>query len=147
MKKTFKLLNYVAVLFIAITSCHKDHGNYVAPSPPMVITVIDTLPGKEFSFSDLTWDYSLDDWELCLYIGNRADLFRFDRLMEVSVKSVTDSNWVIAQRSFNPSSFSGYTYGIDREKLYVYPYPYINRAYGNNNQLAGSKASVKVKFL
>lgn len=146
MKKTFKLLNYVAVLFIAITSCNKDHGNYVAPPPPTVITVIDTLPGKEFSFSDLTWDYSLDDLELCLYIGTRADLFRFDRLMEVSVKSVTDSNWVIAQRSFNPSSFSGYTYGIDREKLYVYPYPYINRVYGNN-QLAGSKASVKVKFL
>jgi len=143
MKRTPQLLNYVAVLFIAITSCHKDHGNYVTPPPP---TVIDTLAGKEFSFSDLTWDYSLDDLELCLYIGNRADLFRFDRLMEVSVKSVTDSNWVIVQRSFNPSSFSGYTYGIDREKLYVYPYPYINRVYGNN-QLAGSKASVKVKFL
>ena len=143
MKKTPQLLNYVAVLFIAITSCHKDHGNYVTPPPPIVI---DTLPGKEFSFSDLTWDYWFDNFELCIDIGNRADLFRFDRLMEVSVKSVTDSNWVIAQRSFNPSSFSGYTYGIDREKLYVYPYPYINRVYGNN-QLAGSKASVKVKFL
>ena len=146
MKKTFQFLNYVAVLFIVITSCHKAHENsnrYVAPPP---VPVIDTLQGKEFSFSNLTWDYSLDDWELGLYIGNRADLFRFDRLMEVSVKSVTDSNWVIAQRSFNPSSFSGYRYGIDREKLYVYPYPYINRSDGNN-QLAGSKANVKVKFL
>ena len=144
MKKTFQLLNYVAVLFIVFTSCHKGQENtngYVAPPPQ---PAIDTLQGKEFSFSDLTWDYSLDDLELCIYIGNRADLFRFDRLMEVSVKSVTDSNWVIAQRSFN--SNSGYLYGINREQLYVYPYPYINRSTGNT-QLTGSKASLKVKFL
>src|SRR6188768_168838 len=119
MKKTPQLLNCVAVLFIAITSCHKDHGNYVTPPTP---TVIDTLPGKEFSFSDLTWDYWFDNFELCIDVGNRADLFRVDRLMEVSVKSTTDSTWVIAQRSFNPNSNSGYLYEINRDHLYVYPY-------------------------
>ena len=143
MKKTPQLLNCMAVLFIAITSCHKDHGNYVTPPTP---TVIDTLPGKEFSFSDLTWDYWFDNFELCIDVGNRADLFRVDRLMEVSVKSTTDSTWVIAQRSFNPNSNSGYLYEFHREHLYVYPYPFINRSSGNT-QFTGSKASLKVKFL
>jgi hypothetical protein len=42
----------VAALFIAITSCHKENNNGYVATP-----VIDTLRGKEFSFSDLTWEY------------------------------------------------------------------------------------------
>jgi len=45
MKKIFQLLNCVAALFIAITSCHKENNNGYVATP-----VIDTLQGKEFSF-------------------------------------------------------------------------------------------------
>ena len=149
MKDTFQLLNYVAVLLIAITSCHKAQENtngYVAPPP---LTVIDTLRGKEFIFSDLTWDYWLDSFgEVYIDIENRA-LFRNDRLVEVSVKSVTDSTWVAAHR-YNLDLYFGYYVGylfsIERGHLYVLPFPYIYRISGNT-QLAGSKASLKVKFL
>ncbi len=140
-----QILSIALANFIMFSmSCKKTELgiNTGISTPPPAIT--DTLSGKEFSFSDLTWYYWLDDFdELYVSIETRPDLFSHDRAVEVSVKSITDSAWIAAQK--NPPISSGYVYSIYLGGLYVLPYPYIFRSSGNT-QLDGSKVSLKVRF-
>jgi hypothetical protein len=145
-----QILNLITTtLFIATTaliSCSKNPDTYpTSSSSPPPPTIIDTLSGKEFNFSNLTWDYWLDDFdELYVSIENRPDLFNRDRTVEVSVKSITDSVWISAQK-YNATISPEYVYSIYLGRLYVFPYPYIY-PWSGNTQLAGSLVSLKVRF-
>jgi hypothetical protein len=146
MKQILFIATILLITTNALISCSKNPGTYstVSSSPPPP-TITDTLSGKEFSFSDLAWDYWLDDFnELYTSIENRPDLFSHDRLMVVSVKSVTDSTWITALK-YNHITSPGYVYSIYKGGLYVLPYPYVYP--GSGNTLVGTKASLKVRFL
>jgi hypothetical protein len=141
------MLPILLIVATAIISCSKDPGNYptsLSSPPPPPLPIIDTLSGKEFNFSGLRWDYWLDDFdELYVSIENRPDLFSRDRAVEISVKSITDSTWITAQK--DPIISSQYVYSIYLGRLYLFPYPFIYRSSGNT-QLAGSLVSLKVRF-
>jgi len=123
-----------------LISCRKNPGNNSTLQPA---TITDTLSGKEFTFSGLTWNYWLDNFnELSISIENRPDFFGTNRTLEVFVKSVFDTAWIPAHSNVTP----GYTYGIVFSRhLYVSPYPYI-QPWSADTQLAGTKASLKIRF-
>jgi hypothetical protein len=132
-----------SILLITTTtliSCSKDPGNNSTTQPP---AITDTLSGKEFTFSGLIWNYWLDSFnELSISIENRPDFFGTNRTLEVFVKSVLDTAWIPAHTNVIP----GYTYGIVYSRhLYVSPYPYI-QPWSANTQLAGTRASLKIRF-
>ena len=144
MKKKFQLLNCVAALFIAITSCHKENNNGYVATP-----VIDTLRGKEFSFSDLTWEYynsgaGSPSWdEIYLITPARPELFYNRNLnAEVFLKFDTAANWVEVKSDgqYNPILPLQYLYITYSPHLVINVWPL-------NFQLVGRKASIKVKFL
>lgn len=143
-----KLNVTISILLIIITtllSCSKKsaEASFGTSSTPPTIT--DTLTGKEFTFSDLTWNYWIDNYnELHISIQNRPDLFTLDRIDELFVKSVSDTAWIKAEKT-NPYLSVGYNYFIYVRGLYVFPYPYI-QPWSANNQLAGTKASIKFRF-
>lgn len=149
MKTKLKIATCI-VIPILLLSCSKEQvaapGASVTPIRPQPI---DTLGGKEFIFSDLTWNYWLDDFnELYTSVVNRPDLFnkRPPNEIYVYVKSVTDTGWVAAQL-FNISSLSnGYAYNVYLGSLYVFPYPLIFPG-SPGIQQEGSKVVLKIKFL
>jgi len=133
-----------SILLITTTtliSCGKDPGNNSTSQPP---TITDTLKGKEFTFPGLTWNYWLDSFnELTISIENRPDFFGTNRTFEVFVKNVADTAWTQVLPNLTP----GYIYGISYQRnLHVSPYPYI-QPWSADTQLAGTKASLKIRFL
>ena len=137
----------IGIIFFA--SCSKDspvnNTSYNNPPPPSLPPVTDSLTGREFIFSDLIWDYD-NDGAGNLYVGieNRPDLFRADRAVEVSVRSDINNTWVAAEKFHYPNA-PGYVYSIYLRSLFVFPSPHI--FYSSGTQLAGTKVSLKVKFL
>lgn len=140
---TFALL----IVTIAMISCSKNAAEDPITTAPPPQTA-DTLSGKEFIFSDVLWDYWLDDFnELYGRIADRPDLFsNSKRAVDVYVKNVTDTAWVSVQRYDDPNLSTGYRYNIFNRGLIVLPYPDIYPSSGNT-QLPGTKFSLKVRFL
>ena len=137
-----------SILLITTTtliSCGKGPGNNSASQPPILPpTITDTLKGKEFTFTGLTWNYWLDSFnELTISIENRPDFFGMNWPLEVFVKNVADTAWI----QVHPNVTPGYIYGISYQRnLHVSPYPYIH-PWSADTQLAGTKASLKIRFL
>jgi hypothetical protein len=147
------ILKFAACILLITTatliSCSKNNPvnntSYNNPPPPSLPPVTDSLTGREFIFSDLIWDYD-NDGAGNLYVGieNRPDLFRADRAVEVSVRSDINNTWVGAEKFHYPNA-PGYVYSIYLGSLIVFPSPHI--FFWSGTQLAGTKVSLKVKFL
>ena len=154
MKSTRKFAAFILLTgIIFFASCSKDspvnNTSYNNPPPPPLpppSLPTDSLKGREFIFSDLIWEYDYDG-AANLYIGveNRPDLFSSDRPVEVSLKPIGDTMWIAAEKFHYPNA-PGYVYSIYSKSLFVFPSPHIF-PWSGNTQLAGTKVSLKVKFL
>jgi len=154
MKMRLQPLSYSIVLFITITSCHKnqEHNNgygYVAPPPqpkpsnfPPII--IDSLSGRTIQFDSLTWNTVYDDAMerdfTLVTTPPRPDLFSIYRQFEVSLKLETSTDWFYVQRNYiySPNDF-----------YYWYYSNLITLRILTNNEtpdLVGKKVTVRVKF-
>ncbi|MEO6000560.1 MAG: hypothetical protein ABIN89_27190 [Chitinophagaceae bacterium] len=122
-----------------------DNGGLSARDTVQII-VTDSLPGREFVFSDLIWDYDYDGaGNLYIGIENMPELFSSDRLVEVSLKRSGDNIWIAAEKFHYPNT-PGYVYSIYSQSLFVFFSPHIF-PWSGNTQLAGTKVSLRVKFL
>jgi hypothetical protein len=140
MKSLLKLTNYFLLLVVIIfASCKKEktlHANVPLYQPA---SIIDPLRGQEFFFNDLTWEIDADGTGLVIVsTPNQPIYFSPDRSMEVSIKLDTSAIWISVPKASSSNGYE-YLYGINLGYLFVYNMP-------SNNQLAGTKVSIRVKF-
>ena len=158
MKSILRFFVYILLIGLAFVSCSKNspanNTRNIYPSPvPRQAQPLSSAPlfnnslrGQEFIFYDLVWNYDVDG-AANLYIGieNRPDLFSQDWAIEVSLKPEDNNNWIAAEKFHYPNS-PGYVYSIYSNGLFIFHSPHIF-PWSANNQLAGTKVSVKVKFI
>jgi hypothetical protein len=154
MKMRLQLLSYAIILFIIVTSCHKELENkngygYTAPPPPprtsnLPPIIIDSLSGRTFQFDSLTWNTVYDegmerDFTL-VTTPPRPDLFSINRQFEVYLKIENSTDWFYAQR----------TYVYSPNDFYYWYYSNLTtlRILTNNEtpDLVGKKVTVRIKF-
>lgn len=131
-----------------------DGGGLISKDT-MLVSVSDTLSGREFIFDGLTWE--LGDFYGTgvhdIYVGTpaRPDLFQNSSGLyynlnlhngEVYIKFKPSGDWIqITPYSlFQPGGSGPYLYDIVSPYLYVHAFPL-------NYQLEGTSVSIKVKFL
>ena len=148
LKLTACILLAGAIIF---ASCSKDNPVNNTPYNYLPSPVNPNLSGQEFIFNDLTWgigDFSgIGTADMYLGTPVRTYLFPSRLSMEVFIKLDTSSVWLNVKRFVYPSSGTpwpgtniGYCYAEEFGSLWVLLLPV-------NNQLLGTKASIKVKFL
>ena len=132
-----------------------DGGGLISKDT-MLVSVSDTLSGREFIFDGLQWElgdfYGTGGHDIYVGTPARPDLFHnsSDYLYfnlnlqngEVYIKSEPSGDWI------QITPYSLYQIGGSGPYLYdIYsPYLYVH-AYSLNYQLVGTRVSIKVKFL
>jgi hypothetical protein len=147
MKRLMKGSFFILLMWSGLFLCCSKSSSPGGSPPPQQTT--DTLSGREFEFTDLTWK-RIPSWAANVMVEiDRPDLFfNFSRALKVTIRLDTSSVWLNVFHDngayFGGSNFYYATGGSDffnavSGSLYIFPVP-------PDFSLNGRKVSVKVKF-
>lgn len=151
MKKLLKIailiLTAGTLFFVA---CKKEksftYGVINPPPSPPYLKPDTSFGSKEIIFKDLIWDFDNDGGgNLYIVIENLQDPFVNAAVEAVYLKSDHDTAWVAAEKFHYPNS-PGFVYTVSTNSLFVFHSPHIFPL-SDYTHLAGTKVSIKVKFL
>ncbi len=141
MKQILKFI--VCTLLVVMIICSSCKKETAAPQPPVQTIDTFTTSGKEYVFSDWTWDDGYDEIFDSRYneirISARQLFFNPQRNIEVYILLSNSTTWTKLPAKIGASDLNYYVFDY---ALYV-----RNRYKIPADNLYWSKASIKVKFL